>query len=134
LKKFSRFKNTGDALKATTSLIDSKLGKSLKKFLAKEIVDKELNETLALSDAKLGGIIKEKMGIQCIHDSSIDELLRGVRYQMTNLISGLSDSDLNTMSLGLSHSLSRYKLKFSPDKVDTMIVQAICTRWNFCMF
>ena len=23
-------------------------------------------------------------------------------------------------------SLSRYKLKFSPDKVDTMIVQAIC--------
>ena len=29
------------------------------------------------------------------------------------------------MSLGLSHSLSRYKFKFSPDKVDTMIVQAI---------
>ena len=29
------------------------------------------------------------------------------------------------MALGLSHSLSRYKLKFSPDKVDTMIVQAI---------
>ena len=29
------------------------------------------------------------------------------------------------MSLGLSHSLSRHKLKFSPDKVDTMIVQAI---------
>ena len=29
------------------------------------------------------------------------------------------------MSLGLSHSLSRHKLKFSPDKVDTMVVQAI---------
>jgi len=29
------------------------------------------------------------------------------------------------MQLGLAHSLSRYKLKFSPDKVDTMIVQAI---------
>jgi nucleolar protein 58 len=29
------------------------------------------------------------------------------------------------MTLGLSHSLSRYKLKFSPEKVDTMIVQAI---------
>lgn len=29
------------------------------------------------------------------------------------------------MVLGLSHSLSRYKLKFSPDKVDTMIIQAI---------
>ena len=27
------------------------------------------------------------------------------------------------MELGLAHSLSRYKLKFSPDKIDTMIVQ-----------
>jgi hypothetical protein len=40
--------------------------------------------------------------------------------------SGLPESELSTMSLGLAHSLSRYKLKFSPDKVDTMIVQAIC--------
>ncbi len=39
--------------------------------------------------------------------------------------SGLAGTDLRPMSLGLSHSLSRYKLKFSPDKVDTMIVQAI---------
>ena len=32
---------------------------------------------------------------------------------------------MSTMSLGLSHSLARHKLKFSPDKIDTMIVQAI---------
>ena len=31
--------------------------------------------------------------------------------------SGLAGQDLTPMSLGLSHSLSRYKLKFSPDKV-----------------
>lgn len=40
----------------------------------------------------------------------------------------LSDSaaaDLTPMALGLSHSLSRYKLQFSAEKVDTMIVQAI---------
>ena len=29
------------------------------------------------------------------------------------------------MRLGLAHSLGRHKLKFSPDKVDTMVVQAI---------
>ena len=33
--------------------------------------------------------------------------------------------DISTMNLGLSHSLARHKLKFSPDKIDTMIVQAI---------
>lgn len=32
---------------------------------------------------------------------------------------------MSTMALGLSHSLARHKLKFSPDKIDTMIVQAI---------
>jgi hypothetical protein len=37
--------------------------------------------------------------------------------------SELDGRDLTPMSLGLSHSLSRYKLKFSPEKVDTMIVQ-----------
>ena len=30
---------------------------------------------------------------------------------------------MTAMELGLAHSLSRYKLKFSPDKIDTMIVQ-----------
>jgi len=38
---------------------------------------------------------------------------------------GLTEKETTAMSLGLAHSLSRYKLKFSPDKVDTMIVQAI---------
>lgn len=51
------------------------------------------------------------------------ELTRGIRNQLTALVAGLSAQDLRPMSLGLSHSLSRYKLKFSPDKVDTMIVQ-----------
>ena len=32
------------------------------------------------------------------------------------------------MELGLAHSLSRYKLKFSPDKIDTMIVQVSAIR------
>ena len=35
------------------------------------------------------------------------------------------DKEMTAMSLGLAHSLSRYKLKFSPDKIDTMIVQAV---------
>lgn len=48
--------------------------------------------------------------------------MRGVRSQLTELISGLGAQDLAPMSLGLSHSLSRYKLKFSPDKVNYSLV------------
>lgn len=50
------------------------------------------------------------------------ELMRGVRSQLSELISGLAAQDLNPMSLGLSHSMSRYKLKFSPDKVNGNIL------------
>lgn len=55
--------------------------------------------------------------IDCVHDNAVMELMRGVRSQLTELISGLQAQDLAPMSLGLSHSLSRYKLKFSADKV-----------------
>lgn len=91
----------------------------LKKFLKKHAE----GETLAVMDAKLGNLIKEKLGIPCIYSSGVMELTRGVRNQMAGLIAELAGQDLRPMSLGLSHSLSRYKLKFSPDKVDTMIVQ-----------
>ncbi|KAJ4888031.1 putative nucleolar protein 5-1 [Raphanus sativus] len=63
--------------------------------------------------------------IDCVHNNAVMELLRGVRSQLSELISGVGEQDLAPMSLGLSHSLARYKLKFSSDKVDTMIIQAI---------
>ena len=91
----------------------------LKKFLKKHAE----GETLAVVDAKLGGLIKEKLGIPCVYSAGVLELSRGVRNQLAGLVAGLAGSDLRPMALGLSHSLSRYKLKFSPDKVDTMIVQ-----------
>jgi len=125
LKKFFKFEDTTDALASATACIEGKLSKGLKKFLQKNIVDKEIQDELAVSDAKVGQVVKEKLGIACVHNSSIAELMRGIRSQVESLIVGLRSEDLSAMQLGLAHSLSRYKLKFSPDKVDTMIVQAI---------
>ncbi|XP_023157531.1 probable nucleolar protein 5-2 [Zea mays] len=121
LKAFNKFENTSDALSAATMIIDSKPSKGLRKFLQKHCE----GETLAVADSKLGNAIKEKLKIDCLHNSAVMELMRGLRNQLTELITGLGAQDLGPMSLGLSHSLSRYKLKFSPEKVDTMIIQAI---------
>ncbi|KAK4780352.1 hypothetical protein SAY87_016458 [Trapa incisa] len=121
LKAFSKFDNTAEALKATTCLIESKPYKGLRKFL-KSHCD---GETLGVADSKLGNAIKDMLQIECVHNSAVMELMRGLRSQLTELITGLAVQDLAPMSLGLSHSLSRYKLKFSADKVDTMIIQAI---------
>ena len=66
-----------------------------------------------------------QLSLKLISDSSTQDLYRAIRNHLPSLIPGLLPQDISTMSLGLSHSLSRHKLKFSPDKVDTMIVQAI---------
>jgi nucleolar protein 58 len=46
--------------------------------------------------------------------------------QLFHLLKGIKEADYKAMSLGLAHSISRYKLKFSAEKVDVMIIQAIC--------
>ncbi|XP_051839727.1 nucleolar protein 58 [Antechinus flavipes] len=124
LKHFEKFQDTTEALAASTALVEGKLSKNLKKVL-KKIAAKEAHEQLAVADAKLGGVIKDKLNLSCIHSPTITELMRGIRSQIEGLITGLPSREMAAMCLGLAHSLSRYKLKFSADKVDTMIVQAI---------
>eukprot|EP00475_Leptophrys_vorax_P026395 TRINITY_DN3722_c0_g1_i1.p1 TRINITY_DN3722_c0_g1~~TRINITY_DN3722_c0_g1_i1.p1 ORF type:complete len:560 (+),score=231.80 TRINITY_DN3722_c0_g1_i1:247-1680(+) len=97
--------------------------KDLKKFLKKNVVK---SEELAIADAKLGNLIKEDLSISCVHNNVIEEVYRGLRAHMQTLLEEVAgEKELNAMVLGLSHSICRYKLKFSPDKVDTMIIQAI---------
>lgn len=85
-----------------------------------------MQDQLLVADAKLGSAIKDKLNLQCVSNTSVQELMRCIRSQMDSLISGLPKKEMTAMALGLAHSLSRYKLKFSPDKVDTMIIQAVC--------
>ena len=67
LKAFNQFKDTVEAVAAASAMVEGSLGKSLKKFLTKQIVKKEAmkNETLIVQDKSLAGIIKDKMDLQC---------------------------------------------------------------------
>jgi nucleolar protein 58 len=128
LKALHRFTSTATAVEDMTALQSGKLGKGLKKFLTEEVVDKgKAKESLVVIDPHLGRAITKKLSINVNAGSegSNSDLWRGIRSQLTALLDGLDPKDLATMSLGLSHSLARFKLKFSPDKVDTMVVQAI---------
>jgi len=124
LQKFQKFEDTTEALAATTAAVEGKMSKSLKKML-KKVIAEDAHEALAVADAKLGNSIKEKLDLECVYDSKVMELMRCIRSQAAGLISGVADKDMAAMELGLAHSLGRYKLKFSPDKIDTMIVQAV---------
>uniref|UniRef100_A0A182NMW4 Nucleolar protein 58 n=1 Tax=Anopheles dirus TaxID=7168 RepID=A0A182NMW4_9DIPT len=123
LKHFEKFADTTEALSAATAAVEGKVSKPLKKALKKLEVDDVQNQLL-VADAKLGNAIKDKLSLQCVANTSVQELMRCIRTQSESLLSGLPKKEMTAMSLGLAHSLSRYKLKFSPDKIDTMIVQA----------
>lgn len=125
LHSFRKFKELSRAVSDTKNLMDSKLGKDLKKFLKKNIVKAQLKDKLAVSDKALGGIIKQKFGINVTYTEATQEIIRGIKSNIYELLVGTCGEELKTMQLSLSHSLNRFKLKFSKDKMDVMIVQAI---------
>merc|ERR1719174_259669 len=108
--------------------MEGKMPKSLKSFLKKQLKNTK-SASLAVADKALAGRIKDKLsGLNILHDSKSHELFRGIRNYIDELIGNeslINSSDIRSMQLGLSHSLSRYKLKFTPDKVDTMVIQAV---------
>ncbi|QKX57345.1 uncharacterized protein TRUGW13939_04457 [Talaromyces rugulosus] len=125
LKNFQKFDSAATALEEVTAIIEGKVTPRLASLLD-EIKD-EKKVSLAVADPKLGNAIGKLPGldIQPIADSSTADIYRAIREHIPTLIPGLVPEDLSAMALGLSHSLARHKLKFSPDKIDTMIVQAI---------
>jgi len=127
LLSFQPFEDTADAVAAASSLLEGKVSKSLKSFLKKKL-KKAAASSLAVADKTLGGSIKDALSVKVVNNDKTNEIFRGLRCYMDELFDtegGLSAEDLRAMQLGLSHSLSRYKLKFSADKVDTMVIQAV---------
>ena len=140
---FEPFADTADAVTAAAACIDGKVSKSLKSFLKKQLKKSAADgDSLAILDKSMVSGIKEAIpNLNCslACDAKTHELFRGIRCYLDELLEGgvdgeskdeergptVSESDLTAMRLGLSHSLSRYKLKFSSDKVDTMVIQAI---------
>ena len=122
---FSLPQDTKDALEATTALLEGTLSSGLKKFLKKNFVEKGLKGDLAVIDAKLGKSIKESLGISCTHGEEVLHTIRDIGHQIQDLVEDVSEQANNQAALALAHNLARYKLKFSPDKIDLMIIQAI---------
>ncbi|KAJ5574083.1 Nucleolar protein 58 [Penicillium hispanicum] len=125
LKTFQKFDSAAAAVEEAASIIEGKVTPRLASLL--DGIKDEKKVSLAVADPKLGNAIGKLPGLslELVADSTTADAFRAIREHMTSLIPGLAPSDMSTMSLGLSHSLARHKLKFSPDKIDTMIVQAI---------
>jgi nucleolar protein 58 len=124
LEAIHKFKSTKEALEATASLVNGELSKPLKKFLKKN-VDVGVAEQLAVLDSKLGKVIKTELGLPVVHGDDVLGIMRLVRANIASLMDDITPQQMHQTTLGLAHNMNRYKLRFSPDKIDMMIVQAI---------
>jgi len=120
LVDFKKFKSVADALKIATTVESGKISKALKKILKSAVTE---SEELIVGDVKLGNLIKETLGIQCVFDKGSEELMRAIRSNADVLLAE-HKTEIQSMRLALAHSLGRYRVKFNPEKIDTMIVQA----------
>ncbi|PHH73544.1 hypothetical protein CDD80_3745 [Ophiocordyceps camponoti-rufipedis] len=125
LKKFVKFDSAATALEEAASFRDGKVPTLLASLL--DDLKAEKKASLAVADAKLGTAISSlpNLNISPISGSTTMDLFRGIREHISSLIPGLAQENIDRMALGLSHSMSRHKLKFSVEKLDSMIIQAI---------
>ncbi|KAK9235810.1 hypothetical protein V1525DRAFT_451770 [Lipomyces kononenkoae] len=126
VKAFSKFDSAISALDEVNAIIEGKVSTKLANLLAENTGEKKKTK-LIVADPKLGNAINSlpELSFKIISDSTTQDLYRTIRENLPALLPGLQEKDLSVMSLGLAHSLGRHKLKFSADKVDIMIVQAI---------
>ncbi|GAV55221.1 hypothetical protein ZYGR_0AS05450 [Zygosaccharomyces rouxii] len=121
---FSKFNSAANALEEANSITEGKVTPQLQNLL--DEIKKDKKSTLIVSETKLANAIN-KLGLNfnVVSDAVTLDIFRAVKEYLPDLLPGLTDNDLNKMSLGLAHSIGRHKLKFSADKVDVMIIQAI---------
>ena len=84
-----------------------------------------------MSDKNLAGSIKAAFpGLECeTGDTSeiVQDMLRGIRQHAPKLLKQLQEGDVERAQLGLGHAYSRARVKFSVQKNDNHIIQAIAT-------
>lgn len=104
-----------------TSLLEVNLPKASKKNTV----------TVGVWDKNLAGGIKAAFpGVECeTADTSevVQSMLRGIRQHAPKLLKQLQEGDVERAQLGLGHAFSRSKVKFSVQKNDNHIIQAIAT-------
>ncbi|KAF1829208.1 Nop domain-containing protein [Decorospora gaudefroyi] len=127
LKSWSKFDSAVTALEQAAALTEGKVTPMLSSLL--DELKEETKATLAVADPKLSNAIAQLPGLslKTVSDSSTQDVYRAIRENLTTLLPDLLPSEEAATRLGLAHSLSRHKLKFSADKVDTMIIQSIAS-------
>ena len=125
LQAFKEFHDAREVLQASVKMTHGKLSSSLVKFLQANLKGASDDQKLLVSDKKLANELSKKLNVKCESGDKVLELSRLIRGFSKELFPDLDQKEAKHMALGLAHGLGRFVVKFSADKVDTMIIQAV---------
>lgn len=126
LISFSPFKSGINALDNINSVSEGVVHDDLKLFLSSNLPQsKDVEVNLGIGDTRISGTISEEVGVKCVCNEAVNEVIRGLRLHFPNMVKGLSMVGEAKAQLGLGHSYSRAKVKFNVNRSDNMIIQSI---------
>ncbi|KAL3482392.1 hypothetical protein BJX99DRAFT_1791 [Aspergillus californicus] len=131
LSSFLPFENNKQALSEINDVSEGVASETLISFLEMNLPkpSKKKKVVLGLADKSLATSIKSAFSfVDCeTGDTSevVQDMLRGVRLHASKLLKQLREGDMDTAQLGLGHAYSRAKVKFSVQRDDNHIIQAI---------
>ncbi|KAF2717204.1 Nop-domain-containing protein [Polychaeton citri CBS 116435] len=135
LVSFAPFQGASQALENANDVSEGIMSDYLKTVLEANLPKsgkKEKKKTvLGVGDKGLAGSVKAGFpGLECETPETSElcaDLLRGLRLHAEKLLKSLQAGDISRAQLGLGHAYSRAKVKFSVQKNDNHIIQAIAT-------
>ncbi|KAH7382871.1 pre-rRNA processing nucleolar protein-like protein Sik1 [Cadophora sp. MPI-SDFR-AT-0126] len=133
LVNFAPYRGAAEALENINLVSEGVLSEYLKSNLELNLPkpSKKKKVVLGVSDKNLAGSIKASFpGVECETGETsevVADLLRGLRFHAGKLLKGLQEGDVERAQLGLGHAYSRARVKFSVQKNDNHIIQAIAT-------
>jgi nucleolar protein 56 len=133
LVSFAPFQGAAHALENANDISEGMASAYLKTVLEANLPkpSKKSKVVLGVSDKNLAGSIKASLPyIDCETgetSETVADLLRGLRLHSEKLLKQLHEGDVGRAQLGLGHAYSRAKVKFSVQKNDNHIIQAIAT-------
>jgi len=134
IQAFAPFQGAAQALENANEVSEGIMSEYLRTTLDANLPKsskKGKKTVLGVTDRNLAGSIKAAFpGVECETGETseiVADLLRGIRMHADKLLKQLQEGDVERAQLGLGHAYSRAKVKFSVQKNDNHIIQAIAT-------
>jgi len=129
LISFSRFPNPDSSLDTMTCINEGRISEFMKDFLStvlpKQSSKHKTGILLGVSEKKLANSIKSELGCECIADSNVNEVLRGIRMHFLKFLDTTTLDDVRIAETALSHGYSDLKVHHNKFGNDNMISNAI---------